>query len=111
MRTADYIITTHARRRMAQRNLSLSDVTLVLRWGRRMYRTGVKFFFLGKRDVPRGREREFEHLVGATIVAAQNCVVIAYRNHAALSRIKRKLKWRLPDRQADLSRLSGPISS
>lgn len=104
MRTANYVITTHARRRMAQRNLSLSDVGLVLSCGRRMYRTGVKFFFLGKRDLPRGREREFEHLVGATIVAAENCVVTAYRNAGALSRIKRKLKWRLPEPLGDLSR-------
>lgn len=96
MRVSKYRISRHAARRMAQRNLCVGDVALVLRLGRREYRTGVKFFFLGERDVPPGLERELKRLVGTTVVAADECILTVYRDEGALSRIRRKLKWRLP---------------
>ena len=96
MRINRYRISRHAARRMAQRNLSVGDVALVLRFGRKEHRTGVKFFFLGERDVPPGQERELERLVGTTVVAADECILTVYRNERALAQIKRKLKWRLP---------------
>jgi hypothetical protein len=79
---------------MAQRNLSLGDIALVFRFGRKEHRTGVKFFFLGERDVPPGLERELKRLVGTTVVASDECILTVYRNEEALARIKRKLKWR-----------------
>lgn len=94
MRVSKYRISRHAARRMAQRNLSVGDVALVLRFGRKEYRTGVKFFFLGERDVPPGQERELERLMGTTVVAADECILTVYRNERALAQIKRKLKWR-----------------
>ena len=98
MRINRYKISRHAARRMAQRNLSVGDVALVLRFGRQEHRTGVKFFFLGERDVPKGLERELERLVGTTVVATDECILTVYRNENALAQIKRKLKWRLPVR-------------
>lgn len=95
MQVNKYRISRHAVRRMAQRNLSVGDVALVLRFGRKEHRTGVKFFFLGERDVPPGQERELERLVGTTIIAADECILTVYRNERALAQIKRKLKWRL----------------
>jgi hypothetical protein len=80
---------------MAQRNLSVGDVALVLRFGRKEHRTGVKFFFLGERDVPPGQERKLRRLVGTTVVAVDECILTVYRNERALAQIKRKLKWRL----------------
>jgi hypothetical protein len=94
MRINKYQISAHAARRMAQRNLNIGDLALVLRFGRKEYRTGVKFFFLGERDVPQGHERELRRLVGTTIVAADDSILTVYRNAKALARIKRKLKWR-----------------
>jgi hypothetical protein len=95
MRINKYRISRHAARRMAQRNLSVGDVALVLRFGRKEHRTGVEFFFLGERDVPPGWGRELERLVGTTVVAADECILTVYRNEKALAQIKRKLKWRL----------------
>ncbi|HEX8137543.1 MAG TPA: DUF4258 domain-containing protein [Pyrinomonadaceae bacterium] len=94
MKVSKYRISSHAARRMAQRNLSVGDVALILRFGRKEHRTGVKFFFLGDRDLPPGQEREMERLVGTTVVAADACILTVYRNEKALARIKRKLKWR-----------------
>lgn len=93
MKIGKYRISKHAARRMAQRNLSVSDVALVLTFGRKERRTGVKFFFLGERDLPPGQERELKRLVGTIIVATDECILTVYRNEKALARIKRKLKW------------------
>ena len=94
MKINKYRISRHAARRMAQRNLSVGDVALVLRLGRKEYRTGAEFFFLGARDVPEGQERVLVRLVGTTIVAVDGCILTVYRNERAWAQIKRKLKWR-----------------
>lgn len=96
MRIGKYRISRHAAKRMAQRNLSLSDVALVLRLGRKEHRTGVRFFFFGERDVPRDREIDLRRLAGTTIVAAEERILTVYRNGRAISRIKRKSKRRWP---------------
>lgn len=93
MRIGKYRISRHAEKRMAQRNLSLSDVALVLRLGRKEHRTGVRFFFFGERDVPRDRELDLVRLAGTTVVAAEECILTVYRNERAISLIKRKSKW------------------
>lgn len=96
MRVCKYRISRHTAKRMAQHNLCLGDVALVLQLGRKEYRTGVKFYFLGERDLPPGQERELKRLVGTTVVAADECILTIYRNERAWARIKRKLKWRWP---------------
>lgn len=53
----------HAVQRMAQRNLSKDEVLTVIRFGRKIYRTGVIFYFLGNRDIPKGKEKMLEKLV------------------------------------------------
>jgi len=95
MSTGKILVSRHAMKRMAQRNLKPRDIAIVIRFGRKLYRTGVQFFFLGKRDLPRGSERELEKLVGATVVASGDHILTAYRNKKAVGRIKRKLKWEL----------------
>jgi len=96
MRIGKYRISRHAAKRMAQRNLSPSDVALVLRLGRKEHRTGVRFFFFGERDVPRGRDLDLRRLAGTTVVAGTEHILRVYRNERAMSRIKRKAKWRRP---------------
>jgi hypothetical protein len=88
----------HAARRMAQRNLTAEDVSLVLQLGHVEYRTGVEFYFFGSRDVSEGMERELDRLVGVTVVVSNGEIITAYRNRHALSGIKRKLKHRIPAR-------------
>ncbi len=89
-------ISRHAARRLAQRGISLEDVNLVLRLGRRLHRTGVTFYFFGRRQIPRGLERELERLVGTTLIVADGCVITAYRNKRAIAEIKKKPKRRFP---------------
>ncbi|HXG67499.1 MAG TPA: DUF4258 domain-containing protein [Blastocatellia bacterium] len=90
MEAMDIRISKHASRRMAQRNLPPGDVETVIRYGHMEHRTGAEFYFLGKRDLPRGLERRLEHLVGATVVVCRDEVVTIYRNRRGLAEIKRK---------------------
>jgi hypothetical protein len=86
------LVSEHAMQRMAQRNLDEEDVAAVMRFGRVEYRTGAEFYFLGRRDLPKGMEQKFARLVGTTIIVEDGWVVTAYRNHRAISDIKRKPK-------------------
>jgi hypothetical protein len=87
-------LTDHAARRMAQRNVSLADAALVIRFGTVEYRTGVEFYFLAQRNIPLGSERLFERLVGTTVVVRDGRVETVYKNRNALFNIKRKPKHR-----------------
>jgi len=88
-----YRISPHAARRMAQRNVTVGDVALVLRFGQIVYRTSAEFYFLGRRDIPRGMEQAMDALVGTTVVVEGDAISTVYRSRRALTRIKRKHKW------------------
>jgi len=81
-------MTAHAWRRLAQRNLTLSDVLVALRHGRRVHRAHADFWFLAGRDLPRGQER----LEGLTVVVEEDFISTVYRNKRALAKLKRKPK-------------------
>jgi hypothetical protein len=83
---------------MAQRNVTLDDAALVIRYGTVEYRTGAEFYFLAERDIPQGRERDLERLVGATVVIEHGRISTVYRNRHALTSIRRKSKHRSPAR-------------
>lgn len=88
-----YFISKHAAQRMAQRNLDVGDVALVLNFGRREHCAGAKFFFLGERDLPIGDERRLARLVGSVVVVIKEKIIATvYRNREAISKIKRKPK-------------------
>jgi hypothetical protein len=93
MLISKYIISKHAAQRMAQRNLEVGDVALVLKFGRREHCAGAKFFFLGERDLPIGSERKLARLIGSVVVVIKEKIIATvYRNREAISKIKRKPK-------------------
>jgi hypothetical protein len=92
MEFAKFRISKHAARRMAQRNLSVGDVALTLRYGRREHRAGAEFYVLTKRGIPEGMGRALERLVGATVVVSGGEIVTVYRNRRALASIRKKAK-------------------
>ncbi len=85
-------IDEHAALRMAQRNVTNDDALQVIGYGTIKYRTGVEFYFLAQRDIPPGRERELERLVGTTVVVKRGRIRTVYKNRRALPAIKRKSK-------------------
>lgn len=87
-----YRISKHAQKRMAERNISVSDVNIALEKGEKIHRTGAIFFFLGKKNLPEGRQ--FERLNGLTILLANNyrTIITVFRNRRILHDIKQKAK-------------------
>lgn len=88
-----YAVSRHAALRMAQRNMDVGDVAVVLRFGRREHCAGAEFFFLGERDLPEGSEKRLARLVGAVVVVVKEKVIATvYRNRRAIAKIKHKPK-------------------
>ena len=85
-------ISSHAKLRLAQRNLNEKDLAFVMRYGQEIHRTGASFYFLGSRDIPEDFARRQSRLAGSTIVVDERGIVTAYRNKRAIRKIKRKSK-------------------
>jgi hypothetical protein len=95
------VLSDHAVLRMAQRNLSLSDVNYVICNGRKLRRAGVTHHFLGKKDIPDADvcNSEITRLEGATILSdfldpkGGLKIITLYRNRSAFRMLKRKTKY------------------
>lgn len=89
----------HAQQRCAQRNVSTDVLNFVKQHGRKIRRTGVVFYFLGRRDIPerlRSDDR-YARLEGTILlVGADGRLITAYRNRKAIKAIRRKTKYRHP---------------
>jgi hypothetical protein len=93
-------LTRHARARSARRNVTLDVVDYALAHGRMIQRTGITFYFLGRRDMPpadlcgTGASR-LEGII--VLVGPDGAVITVYRNRRGLHMIQRKMKYRLAD--------------
>lgn len=90
MTIGKYHVSAHCWRRLAQRNITLSDLIKAIQIGRKIHRAHATFFWVGLRDIQ--NQRELERMVGTTIVIAGSEIVTAYRAKNAISKIKRKPK-------------------
>jgi len=93
----EYSLSGHARKRMAQRNLSPSDVEFAISYGQHFHRTGALFLFLGHRDFPSDGLRRFSRLEGTLILMDPKTrdVITVYRNRKGPRDIKRKVRYSL----------------
>lgn len=92
-----YEFTHHALVRMAQRNLSRSDVLYAIKNGVSLHRDGLLFYFLGQRDLPKGAPHWSHRLEGTTVLLDPwtLTIITVYRNRKALRKIKRKPTYRV----------------
>lgn len=82
--------------RAAQRNL-IGAVEYIVTWGRLIQRTGVRFYFLGRRDIPAQHRHlpQIARLEGSVaLLSPDGEVITLYRNLGALRDIQRKMKYR-----------------
>jgi hypothetical protein len=89
-------LTTHAARQAARRNIAPEALEYVLTYGRRIQRTGVTFYFLGRRDVPAtDRQASWASRLEGTVVLLANDgeILTVYRHRKALHSIQRKQKY------------------
>jgi hypothetical protein len=92
------LFTHHARKRGARRNVAPDAAAYVVAHGRALHRTGVMFYFLGRRDIPRcDRSANWAARMEGTIVivATGGVVITVYRDRRGFRAIARKLKYRL----------------
>lgn len=90
MTIGKYHVSAHCWRRLAQRNISISDMVAAIEIGRKIHRAHATFFWVGVRQTR--NERELEHLVGVTVVTENTEIVTVYRARNALGKLKRKPK-------------------
>ena len=86
-------LTAHASSRMTRRSVRPEDLQDALTFGRWLHADGMEFVFLGQRDVPAERRREFaaRHLAGLLLVMAGGMLVTVYKNQQALRSLRRRL--------------------
>ena len=89
-------LSKHGSQRAAQSNLSVDDVELVRRYGVLEHRTGVRFYFIGRREVERYRvvapRLAKLHDIVMIVSCDDDTVITVYRNRHALKQIRRKSK-------------------
>lgn len=92
------IMTNHATQRARQRHFGPDEIEYVLQHGRRLYRSGVCFYFLAGRDVPLSDRKLtwVQRLVGATVVlnSQTEVVITLYKNGQSPSDICKKAQYR-----------------
>jgi len=102
-------------KRAAQLQISPRDVAFVLKHGRVLYRTGIKFYFLGRKDIPEAWQRypRIARLEGITLLLSHTGNLInVYKNPEAARKIRQKSKHRWPAYPAHRpARVSRPLPS
>ena len=93
-------LSQHAVLRMAQRNLSLNDLEYVLEHGERVHKTGIAFYVLRNRDIPRDdrKRAEITRLEGTVVLTSlmedgNSEIITMYRNKGAFRIIRCKAKY------------------
>lgn len=72
----DLSFTDHALLRMAQRNLSLVDVSFVVTHGTRYWRAGALHIVLRYKDIPSSERRAFTRLDGTVVLLDDAATVV-----------------------------------
>lgn len=97
--STDWIVSNHAKRRMAQRNISKSDIEFVMTHGQQHHATGVVFFSLRRKDIPAdlGHLSSISRLEGTVVLVGMNegnetlgMVITVYRNRQSGIRSARR---------------------
>lgn len=95
-------LTHHAQERLAQRNLSRTEIGWVLLYGQPWHKAGAVIIYLRLKDLPPAlqADQRWQQLVGVTVVlpaAREQLILTAYRNHSTgLHAIKSKPDYARP---------------
>ena len=86
--------TTHAQNRCQQRAISTWDVDQVLNFGNVIYKQGMRFMFIPKKNIRTfyqpARQSSLEDLM--ILVGPDDAIITAYRNNDAVKNVKHKSK-------------------
>ena len=95
-----FALSKHAVLRMAQRNVSLSDLKYVLEHGVRVHTTGITIYVLRRRDILQSDRKQatITRLEGTAVLTdfspdGRLEVITIYRNKSAFKRNRSKTKY------------------
>lgn len=95
-----FALSKHAVLRMAQRNISLSDLEYVLEHGVRVHKTGITIYILRKRDILQSDRKQatIARLEGTAVLTrflpdGKLKVITIYRNKSAFKMNRSKTKY------------------
>ncbi|MEN3039641.1 MAG: hypothetical protein ABDI07_10955 [Candidatus Kryptonium sp.] len=87
--------THHAFKRIGMRRIEQNLIDIALRYGIRIYRAGVKFIFVRRKDIPNDLPSKIAEKVNGLVLVLNpidDTIITVYKNKNALKEIKRKLK-------------------
>lgn len=92
------IFTKHARKRMAQRNVSEAQVSFILGYGKEIHCAGARLVHLRRKDIPKSFRKadKFARLEGVTVVLSVTdpVVMTVWRNrHQGTYQIRHKPRY------------------
>ena len=94
----DWQLSEHAEQRLRHRQFTACEVAFVLQYGHIEYRTGVRFFFLGAKQIPVEQRDNIwvQRLIGSVVLvnSLEPTIVTMYRHKDALRVIRKKRKAR-----------------
>lgn len=91
---SDILFTNHAKKRLAQRGISVDAVQFAIDYGKRQFRQGYVFYFLGQKLLPGFvLPADADRLKNILVVCRGRLVITAYRNPKGLRHVARKLKF------------------
>ena len=83
MKYEGYLLSQHAQNRMFSRRISHEVLQTVLKGGRRLYKQGACFFFIGDRELKRSHnDPRIQKAHGIHVLVEENVIVTVYRNRS-----------------------------
>ncbi len=89
---ANHKISRHAISRISVRGFTDEQILYALQFGKKFHKTGITFFFVGRRQIPKRFAKHFDGFEGITVLVSNGVVITAYKNKSAASAIKKKNK-------------------
>ncbi|MBI4946258.1 MAG: DUF4258 domain-containing protein [Bacteroidetes bacterium] len=87
-------ITSHARKRAAQRGISIDMIVAAINYGQLIYKQGLRYYICLEKNIlgilPPSLIDHYKNTV--IILSTENELITCYKNENALSKIKRKAK-------------------
>ena len=92
------VLTSHAQRRCAQRNVLHEDIEFIVKHIKPINRAGVAFYQYRRNNMPKFvlPNTRYDKLVGTTVVACKHCkkyILTVYRNPKAFKADDKKQKY------------------
>ena len=97
----ELVMNTHARKRAAQRNISVDEIAYIKAFGHRYHRAGAIFYYLRHKDIPKydRKNDELMRLAGTALVLTKDgreVLTVWHNPQTGLKYIRKKPTFSTP---------------